>query len=113
MRNAGLKPVDQFPIGGNEIAISPNGRVAAIVDNRGEGSGHAKTRVGFVHIRSGVSQVTTMEHGAAASSQWETQTVGREPWYRLGPLLTMMSLSQELMCRRVRFWRPRREFGSA
>jgi DNA-binding SARP family transcriptional activator/WD40 repeat protein len=77
--NAALRPVRRFPLGGNEIAMSPNGRVAAIVENGGEGSQHTQTRVGFLNIRTAVSHVTSIEHGSQASTQFETLGVAFSP----------------------------------
>jgi len=77
--NADLGLVRRLPLGGNEIAVSPNGRVAAIVKNTGEGGSHEETRVAFVNIRTGVSRVTSVAHGAAASTQFETTGVAFAP----------------------------------
>jgi WD40 repeat protein len=77
--NADLRPVRRLPLGGNEIAVSPNGRVAAIVKNTGEGGSHEETRVAFVNIRTGVTHVTSVAHGAAASTQFETTGVAFTP----------------------------------
>src|SRR5204863_4357896 len=77
--NAGLRPVRRFPLGGNEIAVSPNGRVAAIVENSGEGSDRTETRVAFLNIRTGVSHARSIEHGGQASTQFETLGVEFSP----------------------------------
>jgi WD40 repeat protein/DNA-binding SARP family transcriptional activator len=77
--NAHLRPVGRFPLGGNDIAISPNGRVAAIVENRGEGTNHTETRVAFLNIRTGVSHVRSIGHGGQASTQFEITGVGFSP----------------------------------
>jgi WD40 repeat protein/DNA-binding SARP family transcriptional activator len=77
--NADLRPIRRFPLGGNAIAISPNGRVAAIVENRGEGSDHTQTRVAFLNIGTGVSHVTSTGHGGEASTQFETTGVEFTP----------------------------------
>ena len=77
--NADLRPIKRFPLGGNEIAVSPNGRVAAIVKNTGEGGSRAETRVAFVNIRTGVSHAASVAHGAAASTQFETTGVAFTP----------------------------------
>jgi WD40 repeat protein len=77
--NADLRPIRRFPLGGNEIAMSPNGRVAAIVENRGEGTNHTETRVAFLNILTGVSHVTSSEHGGQASTQFETTGVSFTP----------------------------------
>jgi WD40 repeat protein len=79
LRNADLKPVRRFPVGGNEIAISPNGRVAAIVENRGEGTDHTETRVAFLNVRTGASHVRSIKHGGQASTQFETLGVEFSP----------------------------------
>ena len=72
VRNTDLRAVRSFPVGGNEIAVSPNGRFAAIVDNRGEGTDHTETRIAFLNLRTGESHVTSIEHGGQASTQFET-----------------------------------------
>jgi DNA-binding SARP family transcriptional activator/WD40 repeat protein len=77
--DAGLTPVKRYPLGGNEIAVSPKGRVAAIVDNRGEGSNHTETRVAFLNIGTGVSHVRPIGHGGQASTQFETLGVEFSP----------------------------------
>src|SRR6185436_12882972 len=55
MWDSDLRPVRRYPLGGNEIAISPSGRVAAIVGNSGEGTNNTQTRVAFLNIGTGVS----------------------------------------------------------
>jgi WD40 repeat protein len=77
--SADLRSTRSFPLGGNTIAMSPNGWVAAIVENGGEGSQHTQTRVGFLNIRTGVSHVTSTEHGSQASTQFETLGVAFAP----------------------------------
>jgi WD40 repeat protein/DNA-binding SARP family transcriptional activator len=77
--NADLRPVGRFALGGNEIAMSPNGRVAAIVQNTGEGTNHTETRVAFLNIRTGVSHVTSIGHGGQASTQFEITGVEFSP----------------------------------
>jgi WD40 repeat protein/DNA-binding SARP family transcriptional activator len=76
---SGLQPVEQFPLTGNEIAMSPSGDVAAIVGNTGEGSDHTATRFVSLDIKTGVSQVTSVPHGAAASTQFETTGLAFQP----------------------------------
>jgi WD40 repeat protein/DNA-binding SARP family transcriptional activator len=77
--NADLTPVRHFPLGGNEIAMSPSGTIAAIIGNRGEGSSHTETEVVFLNIRTGVSHVTRVAHGGAASTQFEITGVAFAP----------------------------------
>jgi WD40 repeat protein/DNA-binding SARP family transcriptional activator len=77
--NADLRPVRRFPLGGNEIAVSPNGSVAAIVENSGEGTNHTETRVALLNIRTGASHVTSIGHGGQASTQFETTGVAFAP----------------------------------
>ena len=77
--NADLKPIRRFPLGGNEIAISPNGDVAAIVENRGEGTNHTGTRFAFLNIRTGEKHVRSIGHGGQASAQFETTGVEFTP----------------------------------
>jgi WD40 repeat protein/DNA-binding SARP family transcriptional activator len=79
MWSADLRPVRRFPLGGNEIAMSPNGRVAAIVENTGEGTNDTETRVAFLNIRTGLSHVTSVGHGGQASTQFETTGVSFTP----------------------------------
>jgi WD40 repeat protein len=69
--NADLKPIRRFTFAGNTIAMSPNGRTAAIIGNTGEGSSDTQTQVAFLDIRSGASRVTSIHHGASASTQFE------------------------------------------
>jgi WD40 repeat protein len=77
--NADLIPIRRFALGGNSVAMSPNGRVAAIVENTGEGTNHTETRVAFLNIRTGVSHVTSIGHGGQASTQFETTGVSFTP----------------------------------
>jgi DNA-binding SARP family transcriptional activator/WD40 repeat protein len=77
--NADLTPVRHFPLGGNEIAMSPSGTIAAIIGNRGEGSSHTETEGSFLNIRTGVSRVTSIGHGGQASTQFETLGVAFSP----------------------------------
>ncbi len=77
--NADLKPIRRLPLGGNEIAISPNGDVAAIVENRGEGTNHTGTRFAFLNIRTGEKHVRSIGHGGQASAQFETTGVEFTP----------------------------------
>ena len=76
---ADLRPVGHFPLGGNEIAMSPDDRIVAIVENTGEGSSDTETRVAFLDIKTGMSHVTSIGHGAQASSQFETLGVEFSP----------------------------------
>jgi WD40 repeat protein/DNA-binding SARP family transcriptional activator len=70
--DADLKGNQPFALGGNELAMSPNGRLVAIVGNTGEGSSNTETWVAFLNIKTGVSHVTSIRHGAQASTQFET-----------------------------------------
>ena len=77
--NADLMPIRHFSSGGNEIAMSPNGRVVAIVANTGEGSNDTRTQVTFLNIETGERHVTSIRHGGQASTQWETLGVAFSP----------------------------------
>jgi WD40 repeat protein/DNA-binding SARP family transcriptional activator len=77
--NADLRPVSRFPLGGNEIAMSPNGRIAAIAHTTGEGTNHTETGLALLDIRTGVSHARTIEHGGQASTQFEITGLGFTP----------------------------------
>ncbi len=74
-----LSPVRDYPLGGNEIAIGPDGRVAAIVGNSGEGTSHTETRVTFLNLTTGVHHGRSIGHGGQASAQFETTGVQFAP----------------------------------
>ena len=77
--SADLKPMRRFAIAGTGVAMSPNGRTAAIIGNSGEGSADTQTQVAFLDIDTGASRVTSINHGASASTQFEILGAGFSP----------------------------------
>ena len=77
--DANLRPIGRFALGGNQIAMSPDGDTVAIVGNTGEGTGETKTRIDILNIRTGVSHGTTTSHGGQASTQFEITGVEFSP----------------------------------